>query len=298
MKNSQQIIKTEWQRKKDKYLIASILFVVTSISITWFIQFLFNAIFAKNYLILAKFLIISWIPFLISISICVAFKLPMNVFIILPQKSKKVMWSLLIPSLVASIALYLSQYMLTLSIEEPSLAMAMAGDHVASALFLLFSSWFPVVIFCFMISVGIEIALRGFFIEVCKRASIPLPWFIAGLVQFLILLPFLWFGYIGGGPQNIRYIICWFFLQISLSAFYFWLSLSEDKTNLQINKANRSLISVLLAASTQNIVYYVIASHFVIESGYWWMSGPANVIAVVLYFLITIFLLTTKRLKY
>ncbi|WP_186644742.1 hypothetical protein [Fluviispira vulneris] len=304
MKNLQLITKIKWQENKNKYRIVTLIYILITISITWCAQIYLNDNLTKQNYILTVFLLISLIPFILGFFISLFLKIPIKNYLFIPNFSKKIIWAFLIPSIVASIALYISQYLLTINIDEPTLALHMEGDHIASALFLLFSAWLPAVFYCIVVSFAFEISLRGFFIEIAKSASLPFPWLLAGLLQFIILLPFLWFGYLGGGLQNIRYILCWLVLLISLSAFYFWLSLPERKSEamltneLQINNANRSLVPVLLAASIQNIVYYVIASRFVIESGHWWMSGPANVIAVVLYFLITIFLLTTKRLKY
>ncbi len=304
MKNLQQTTKIKWQENKNKYRIVTLTYVFMTVFVCWYVQIYLNDILMKQNYILTIFLLISWFPFLLGFFISLFLKIPIKNYLFIPNFSKKIIWAFLIPSIVASIAIYISQYLLTINIDEPTLALHMEGDHIASALFLLFSAWMPAVFYCIVVSFGFEISLRGFFIEIAKRASLPFPWLLAGLLQFNILLPFLWFGYLGGGLQNIRYVFCWLVLLISLSAFNFWLSLPDRKSDamlkngLQLNNANRNLVPVLLAASIQNIVYYVVASRFVIESGHWWMSGPANVIAVVLYFLITIFLLTTKRLKY
>ncbi|BBH53312.1 hypothetical protein [Fluviispira sanaruensis] len=304
MKNLQQTTKIKWQENKNKYRIVTLTYVFMTVFVCWYVQIYLNDILMKQNYILTIFLLISWFPFLLGFFIYLFLKIPIKNYLFIPNFSKKIIWAFLIPSIVASIAIYISQYLLTINIDEPTLALHMEGDHIASALFLLFSAWMPAVFYCIVVSFGFEISLRGFFIEIAKRASLPFPWLLAGLLQFIILLPFLWFGYLGGGLQNIRYVFCWLVLLISLSAFNFWLSLPDRKSDamlkngLQLNNANRNLVPVLLAASIQNIVYYVVASRFVIESGHWWMSGPANVIAVVLYFLITIFLLTTKRLKY
>lgn len=294
------------EEERAKYFFITLIYSIFIILISWIIQFKIytEVLNGKTLFILIAVLIISWFPFLLSIFFIKIFKLPLQMLRLVPIFDKKLIWGFLVTLLVAAIGFKFSLSMSQIYIADSGSPLLLSGDTIFSALNLSFPNFIPVVLFCFMISVGLEFSFRAFLIEISHKVQISHPWFLAGLIQFIAFFPFLWFGYFGGGERNIVYLLFWFILFISQSGFYFWLSLLPSVYNLDesIQKlkidANRSLLIPILASCLYQNIYYVIATRTLTENGNLWMSGPANVITVVIYFIITIFLLMTKRLKY
>jgi hypothetical protein len=306
LKNLLPTIKQKWKGEKSSYFISSFIFAILTVIFSWYIQLKVHASISNgNSLhILIAMLMMAWFPVLIAIFLMKIFKFPFQIFLLIPSIGKKMIWAILIPCLVAAIGIKLSLLLAQISVISPGIPLFMNGDTIVGALNLSFLSILPAILFCIVISVGTELIYRAFFIECCLRANIKIPWFFAGIIQFIAFIPFLWFGYFGGGEGNLKYLVCWLLLFIFLSAFHYWLSLSsngdrkEQKYKTHKIIAKRSLLHPLFAASTYQIIYYVAAARTLSENGNLWMSGPANVITIVIYLIITIFLLMTKRLKY
>lgn len=306
LKNLQLITIRKEREEKSSYLISFYIFIIFNILFSWIIQFQFNALISEGALIfiLIAILLITWVPVLFALLLLNFFKLSFKIFFLETIIGKKIFWSILFPSLIAAIGIKISLLLSLVSLTPYGSPLIINGDTFIGVLNLFFPSIFNASLFCIVISVGNEIIFRAFFIELCYRVKLKFPWFFAGLFQFIILLPFLWFGYFGGGRGNFKYIACCFFLFIFLSAFFYWLSLpSNGDQNVQGEKmqntiANRTLVPPILAASIYQIIFSVYAVRMLSETDFLWMSGPANVITIMIFCIITIFLYISKRLKY
>lgn len=292
--------------EKNKNLVVLFLFCLFTIAISWFIQFTIYSEVSKGktLYILISLLMISWLPFLISIFLIKIFRLSFDMLLLIPFISKKIIWGILVPLLAAAVGIKLSLNMSQINLISPDSPIFLSGDTIYSALNIFLSGYFPIILFCVVVSLGTELSFRAFFIELMNKAKIKNSWLFAGLIQFIAFVPFLWFGYFGGGERNILYIIFWLVLFLSLSGFYVWLSIlpacdpKEAKNKKLKIEAKRSLLLPIISSCLYLNIYYVVAARTLVENGNLWMSGPANVITVVIYFIITIFLLMTKRLKY
>ena len=306
LKNLPQTIKQKLKGEKSSYFISTFIFVLFTIIFSWYIQLKVHASTSSGMALhlLIAILTMSWFPILIAILLMKIFKFPLQIFLLIPIIGKKMVWAILIPCLAAAVGIKLSLLLSQISVNSPGMPLFMSGDTIFGALNLTFLSIFPTILFCVVTSVGTELTYRAFFIECCMRVNIKFPWLFAGIIQFIAFIPFLWFGYFGGGEGNLKYLLCWFFLFVFLSAFHYWLSISTNEDckeqSFEMPKilAKRSLIHPIIAASTYQIIYHVVAARTLSENGNLWMSGPANVITIVIYLIITIFLLMTKRLKY
>lgn len=307
LKNLLRITIQKWEGEKNNYFISVFVFAILTIIFSWYIQLKAHVSFISNgnsLYILVAMLMIAWFPFLLAIFLVKIFKFPFQMFLLIPIVGKKIIWAILIPCFVAAIGIKFSLILSQISIVSPEMPLLISGDTIVGALNLSFLSILPIILFCIVVSVGTELSYRAFFIESCLRVRIKIPWFFAGIIQFIAFIPFLWFGYFGGGEGNLEYLICWLLLFVFLSSFYYWLSLSSNVDHKEQNHktpkilAKRSLIHPIFASGTYQIIYYVVAVRTLSENGNLWMSGPANVITIMIYLIITIFLLMTKRLKY
>ncbi|WP_397601294.1 hypothetical protein [Silvanigrella sp.] len=293
-------------QEKNKNLFVLFLFCLFTIAISWLIQFKVYSDVSngKTLYILISLLMISWFPFLISIFLIKIFRLSFDMLLLIPMLSRKLTWGILIPLLAAAVGIKLSLNMSQINLISPDSPIFLSGDTIFSALNLSLSGYIPIILFCVVVSLGTELSFRSFVVELMNKVKIKNSWLFAGLIQFIAFVPFLWFGYFGGGERNILYIIFWLVLFLSLSGFYVWLSIlpAFDPKEAKLKKlkidAKRSLILPIISSCLYLNIYYVVAARTLVENGNLWMSGPANVITVVIYFIITIFLLMTKRLKY
>ncbi|APJ03868.1 hypothetical protein AXG55_08090 [Silvanigrella aquatica] len=287
-------------RKKSSYVILAIIFSILTFSISWFIQ-IYTILSNGNLLqILIALLFVVWLPVLMALLFSISFKLPIEFFILRPVVNKKIIWAILLPCLIAALGVKGSLVLSQISWIDPNMPLFFDGDSIQGILHLSLAHLFPIIIFCIVISMGTELIYRAFFIELCLKAGIKVPFIFSAILQFISCLPFLWYGYFGGGKGNILHLISWFFLFVFLSIFYYWLSLSpnERSRNSHHNLAKRSLLHPIIAASVFQVIYFALAPRYISENGNLWMSGPANVITIMIYFIITICLLMTKRLKY
>jgi hypothetical protein len=297
LKSLQTTIMRRLQGQKSSYLISAIIFATITIIFSWYIQL-------KSHDLISNGNTLYILIVLIAIFLIKIFKFPLQMFLLIPIFGKKIIWAFLIPCLAAAIGIKLSLSLSQINIISSGSPLFINGDTIVGVLNISFLSVLPAILFCIVIAVGTELIFRAFFIESCLRANIKAPWFFAGIFQFIAFIPFLWFGYFGGGEGNLIYLICWLLLFVFLSAFHYWLSLSSTEAHkeraVKMHEiiANRSVVLPIIAASMYQFLYYVVAARTLSENENLWMSGPANVITIVIYLIITIFLLMTKRLKY
>ncbi|MGY3804704.1 hypothetical protein ACWNT8_11610 [Pigmentibacter ruber] len=305
-KNLLKTISNPFKNEKSKYLVSLIIYLIFGLTVTWGLQ-LYT--FAKaNYVnplfILIALILCSWVPFFISLIIVILFKIPLYFLALIPKINKKIFWAIIVPLLTAAIGLQFSINFSQIFYQETSSILFLSGNTIYGALHLFLVHPISIILFTCIFAIGLELQFRGALLEFCKVLGIPNGWLLAGIFQFICFLPFLWFGYFGGGVGNIFYCFIFAILFLSQSGFCFWLStfsdfMSKDKKTVNIKADTmRSLLVPMIYSCIFYIIYFFIVIKFFIENGNMWMSGPANGITVMIQSFITIFLLMTKRLKH
>lgn len=302
LKNTIKPIKTE----RTKYLISLIIYLFGTIFIGWVAQFFaFSQVERGSPLYMLLALIISsWFPFFLALILLLVFRLPTQLLCLIPKVTKKTFWAIILPLLVAVIGFQFSIHFVQIHYQELDAPLFLAGNSIFSALHLFLVQPIAIFLFTCIFAIGLEILFRGFLLELLKKLDVSHGWFYSGILQFICFFPFIWAGYFGGHSGSILYSIFFVLLFVSQSGFLFWLSIFSDfsdnmKKEKNINrKFSRSLLVPMLSACVFYNIYFFIAIKFFVENGNIWMSGPANVITVMLQLFITIFLLMTKRLKY
>ncbi|WGL60004.1 hypothetical protein QEJ31_00105 [Pigmentibacter sp. JX0631] len=305
-KNLPKTISKPFKNEKSKYLVSLIIYLISALTVTWAIQlYASGKVTSGNPLFILIALILStWLPFFISLMIALFFKIPLYYLALMPRLNKKLFWAIIVPLLTAAIGLQFSINFSQIFYQESNEVLFLSGNTVYSILHLFLVHPLSIIFFTCIYAIGLEVQFRGILIELFKKIGIANGWFLAGAFQFFCFLPFLWFGYFGGGASNTFYCLLFAILFVGQSGFCFWLStfhkfMTKDKIGINTKvESMRSLLVPMIYSCVFYFIYFFIVIKFFIENGNMWMSGPANGITVMIQSFITIFLLMTKRLKH
>ena len=253
-----------FKNEKSKYLVSLIIYLISALTVTWVIQlYAFSKANSGNPLfILIALILSSWLPFFIALFIVLFFKIPLYYLALIPRVNKKFFWAITVPLLIAAIGLQFSINFSQIFYQESNAVLFLSGNTLFSVLHLFLVHPISIILFTCIFAIGLEVQFRGILIELFKKLGIANGWLFAGLFQFFCFLPFLWFGYFGGGSNNIFYCLLFAILFVSQSGFCFWLStfykfVSKDKIGLNVKPGSmRSLLLPMIYSCVFYIIYF------------------------------------------